>query len=174
MSNKTQAPTTLPLTHAHCQVNCVSTEYDGQFSSRYLSDKVRLEVEQARMDADDEAEVAAAVQKVLASVNEQAETFWNQIDGESNDNFNGIETGTTESADGLTRFAKDNEGLTLSQLFKGVDYEGGVIKVDFEDLINSNRFDQEFNGDIDECWEAAEAAANHYVLKGDATLVLSN
>ena len=173
MTNNNQAPAILPLTHVHGEVDCVSQDYSGEYSTRYLSYKVNRLVEDAQMEACDEETATEAVQKVLASVDAQSETFWDELDGEPNDNYDGIETGTTESREGLLRFAKENVGQTLSQLIAGVRFEGGFVKVDFDDLINSERFDEEFDGDIDECWEAAEAAADRYVLKADATLALA-
>ena len=172
-NNNNQAPAVLPLTHVHAEVDCASEGYDGEYSSRYISEETRQKLEIACEDATDETEAHEAQQEILAAVHDQSDTFWGQLDGEPNDSFDGVETGWTESKEGLTRFAKENEGLTLNQLLTGVRYEGGFVNVDFDSLINSERFEEEFVGNIDECWKAAEAAADRYVLQADATLVLA-
>ena len=172
-SNMTERLNTLPIGSLQVEVACVGTDYDDNYSDRFVSEETRRKLEDAYFETDGEdEEIAEAKQKVLAQVDSDCESFFDQLDAERDDDFNGIASGTTESATGIQRFAAANAGMTLSQLLNGCNYAGGRIYADIDGMLDAAWDDETLHYEEGDT-EKIEANASRYILQANGTFLLT-
>lgn len=157
-------PTRIPFLRAETEVHTASPDYDGNYTTRYVSRRVRDLVEEELMCADDEYEAQEITNKVLQNVEWAYESFSYLLGIESEDSDFGIVRGYTTDHDGLGRFVESNIGVTLRQMMTGVQYEGGLVTIDL-DYLAEEIAEQGLDGDEDWNTDRIAAIADRYVLR---------
>lgn len=145
-------------------------------NDRHPSESLRRKFEAAEEDTDGgELEVMHARQAVLETAELDQENFWHALQPEMWTDGGGIEQGTSTFGKGIKDFAKDNQGVNLTQLAAGIDWEGGRVIVDLDYLMEYLLQNNLISGATYDAYclagEGLEINTDSYLLQADAMLV---
>ena len=167
ISTTVDAPNHIPFLRAETSVAIASTDYEGQYTTRYVCDEVRDRIADSLLDDDNEQNT---INEILEEVEADADHFYAVTGAEGSDSFNGIETGHTTNTDCIANIVDQNIGRTLAEFIQGVPFEGGTITVDLDHLeIAAAEI-----GLVDEDWdlEFVNKNAARYVLRDGSNFIL--
>ena len=163
----------LPINRLELRVSTASEGYDGNYSTRYVSDETRRALEDAAFEADARDEsIKKAQQRVLAQVEATAENFFEVMGGEEMESFDGVAFGITTDLESIRTFASANVGMTLEQLINGCWYEGGLVTARLDRMFEETSEADDFDCTLEED-KLIESSTRNYRLQADGTFVLT-